>query len=150
MFSVIICQICGSSVPIEIELVLCCMAAEPVEVHPDHLDAVLDDGVLKEPRYCGVVCLDGRFGLFPSNFFECIAEWDHLTCCEIQGHEFCFGGGGHDELDGLGDCKNGSIGAWDWVIFGKVNMWAPAQLHKPGSVKKLASECIAKTIELAR
>ena len=50
MFCVVIHEICRSFVPIKLELVLCCSAAEPVEAHPDHFDAVLDDGVLKESR----------------------------------------------------------------------------------------------------
>ena len=45
-------------------MVLDCPAMEPVEAHPDHLDAVLDDGVLNEIRSCRVVGLDERFGCF--------------------------------------------------------------------------------------
>ena len=39
-----------TSIPIKAELALGRTAAEPVEVHPQHFDAAVDDGVIDKSR----------------------------------------------------------------------------------------------------
>ncbi len=68
----VICQVGGSAVPIETELPLGFPAAKPMQAHPDHFDAALDDGVIYKPHRSGVVRLNGCFGLWPTHFLECI------------------------------------------------------------------------------
>ena len=73
MFCVVVHKIGRTFCPVKAELVLGCPAMEPVEVHPDHLDAALDDGVLNKSSSSCIVGLDGRFWLCPTHFLQCIA-----------------------------------------------------------------------------
>ena len=45
VFGVVICEIMGSLLPIEEELILCLTATEPVQSEPNHFGFALDDGV---------------------------------------------------------------------------------------------------------
>ena len=79
---------------------------EPVKVHVHSfcllgLDFVVDDCLGR-----GVVCLDGRPRLFVAELVKDLSDVDCLLGCNVEGAEFCFGGGGHDVFDDLGDCEN--------------------------------------------
>ena len=59
VLSMIVGQVARAFVPVKAKLALGGAAAPPVEAHPNHLDATLDDGVIGETRSCGVIRLDG-------------------------------------------------------------------------------------------
>ena len=59
MLGVVVGKIGGPAGPVETKLGLGFPAAEPMEAHPDHFDAALDDGVLNESRSHPLSCQSG-------------------------------------------------------------------------------------------
>ncbi len=84
MFGVVIGEIVGAFVPIEAKLALGFSTSEPVDSHANHFDAACDDGVVYESDCSRIVCLDGRLGLWPTHFSECVADGYHVTCGDVQ------------------------------------------------------------------
>ncbi len=83
VLGVVVCHVGGAFFPVKAELALGSTASEPMEMHPDHLDPALNDCVLDESGGSGIVSLDGRWWLFPTHFFERIAQGDHFACCDV-------------------------------------------------------------------
>ena len=61
--------------------------------------------------------LIGNLGCSQHIFVKGSAHGCHFPGCDEQGSKFCLHSGDHDEFDGLGDGKDGTIASWDWVIF---------------------------------
>ena len=68
VFGVIVGNVVGAFIPIELELALRFLAPEPVEAEAEHLDVLCDDSVIREPDCSGVVSLDRRRWLRPAHF----------------------------------------------------------------------------------
>jgi hypothetical protein len=126
MFRVVVCHILQASALVKAELALSCMAPQPMEAHPDHLDPALDDRIADEARSSRIVGLDRRSGLFPSHFFQGCPEGYHFTGCGVQRCEFRLCGQGHDEFDDLGNGEDWPIIPWDGLIFGQEDVGAGA------------------------
>ena len=122
----VICEIMGTTVPIEAELVLCFAATEPVKSEPNHLGFTLDYGVMEKSGSSRIVGLDRCFRLGPSHFLERCAQGDDFSGRDVEGGEFRFGRGRDDKFDDLGDAKDGSVGSGDRVIVGEEDVGAGA------------------------
>jgi hypothetical protein len=67
VFGVVISPVFGARIPVVTKLILRSTAAEPPEAHIHHLAPTRNNSVVNNPRRCGVVCLDGTFGLGPTH-----------------------------------------------------------------------------------
>ncbi len=108
----------------------------------EHFDLSGNDGVIGEFHGSGVVSLDGQRRLWPSHLYECVLESDHLL--------------GDNEVANA--MTNLTI--WETVrtcplrhgmgSFSARKMLVLAQLHDFDLLRKLASECAASIMLLAR
>ena len=83
MLGVIGGPVFGASIPIITKLVLRCSTAEPPKAHIHHLTPARDNGVVDNPSSCGVVGLDGAFGLGPTHVDKGLPVGNHLLCLGI-------------------------------------------------------------------
>ena len=88
VFGVVVSPVFGACIPVVAKLILRCMASQPPELHIYHLASFRDNGIVNNPRCCGVVCLDGGFGLRPSHVDESLAMWEYLTSCDKESGKF--------------------------------------------------------------
>jgi hypothetical protein len=56
-----------------------------------------------------VVCLNGRGGLFMTQFFEDHLAWYCLVCIDVERAKLGFGSRGHDRFDYLGGIQDSTI-----------------------------------------
>ncbi len=70
VFSVVICPVLGSSIPVILKLVLRFVAIKPTKVHIHHLALTWNNCIVGNPSSCGVVSLDRAFRLGPTHINE--------------------------------------------------------------------------------
>ena len=137
MLGMVICHISGLFVPIETELSLCCRTEEPMKSHPNHFNLSLYYGVMNEASH--------SFQPISSNAFQSgiisravvyTAASSASAANALTNFRICDIVSTGPLLRGMGSSSTSK-------------MWAPARLHDLGSVRKLASECDARTIVLA-
>ncbi len=85
VFCVVASPVFGSSIPVVSKLVLRSLAVEPPKAHVHHLAPVRDNSIVNN---CGVVCLNGAFGLGPSHVDEGLAVGNHLLGSDKEGCKF--------------------------------------------------------------
>ena len=81
---------------------------------------------MEKPGSSRIVSLDRRFRLGPTHLLERCAEGDEFTCCDVEGGKFGLSSRCDDKFDDLGDAKNGSVRARDWIIVGEEDVGACA------------------------
>ncbi len=59
MLGVIVGDVVGAYIPVEMELPLRLTAPWPVGAEAEHFDAPANDGIIGDSNHCGVVSLDG-------------------------------------------------------------------------------------------
>ena len=64
--------------PVVTELALGFAAAEPPKAHVHGLHFLSYDGFVGDAQGCGVVCLDGGLGLWPTHFDEGLLQGGHF------------------------------------------------------------------------
>lgn len=109
VFRPIVCKVEFSRSPIESKLLLAFSVTEPVESHVDgfgsfRLYLSIDDSI----SHC-IVSLYRRRRLFVSHFREDDSDVYCFSCHDVESGEFCFGGGGHDVFDDVGNVENGAV-----------------------------------------
>ena len=77
--------------PEKSELALGFSAAEPVEFHVHGFCFARDAGFFGHADCCGVVALDGSWGMGPSHFGEGLTERDHFFGYKEETSKFCLG-----------------------------------------------------------
>ena len=70
MLRKIICQVVGSTAPVDEKLALVDTVADPIKAHVDGFRAALLDSVVGNPSGTGIVCLDGSGVLRVAHVFE--------------------------------------------------------------------------------
>ena len=88
VFSVVISQILGASIPTVMEMVLRGPAVKPPKAHIPHLVPMRGNSVVNDPCSSGVVSLDGAPGLGPSHVNEDLPVGNHFSCCDEEGSQF--------------------------------------------------------------
>ena len=109
--------------------------------------------LLVKPGGGRVVGLNGSSWLGPIHFHECVLKWNECFGCDEEATKFGIGCGGHNKFNDLGDCKDGAIHAWNWVVFREeyVSTHAAASFAdvKVGSVSMGGSNHLAGSIDNA-
>ena len=116
MLGVVVGPVFGASIPIVTKLVLRCSTAKPPKAHIHHLTPARDNGVVDNPSSCGVVGLDGAFGLGPTHVDKGLPVGNHLSCCDEKGSQLRFCSRSHDKFDDLGNGENGAVEPWEGYI----------------------------------
>ena len=70
VLGVIVAQVCDAGMPVDEELTLSCMVADPIKAHVDRFLSFFLDGVVGEAVGCGVVNLDWRGRLWVPHFVQ--------------------------------------------------------------------------------
>jgi hypothetical protein len=76
---VVVSPVFGSSIPVVSKLVLRGLTMEPPKAHIHHLAPAWNNSIVNNPCRCGVVCLNGAFGLGPSHVNEGLVVGNHLS-----------------------------------------------------------------------
>ncbi len=79
VFCVVVSPGFGSSIPVVSKLVLRGLAMNPPKANIHHFAPAWDNIIVNNPCCCGVVCLNGAFGLGPSHVNEGLAVGNHLS-----------------------------------------------------------------------
>eukprot|EP00978_Attheya_sp_CCMP212_P005112 scaffold11298_cov50-Attheya_sp.AAC.3 len=99
MFGKVICQISSAFPPVDMELAFCSSILEPVKAHVDGFGAALFDCVIDDASRTAGVDLKGCRWLGMAHFFQDDTEDDSFAGIEETRAEFCFGGGGQDDVE---------------------------------------------------
>jgi hypothetical protein len=150
---VVVSPVFGSSIPVVSKLVLRSSAVEPPKLHVHHLAPVWDNSIVNNPCCCGVVCLNGAFGLGPSHIDEGLAVGNHLLGSDKEGCKFRFCNRCHNKFDDLGNGEHSTIELWVGVILGEEDM-CPSTAARLGfieetSVSMCAHDHVASSIDNA-
>ncbi len=76
LFSEVIGEITGAWGPIDVELALLDLIADPIKSHIHRFGSDLLDGVVDDSKSSGVIGLDGRGRLWMPHFDAGSAEWN--------------------------------------------------------------------------
>ena len=117
IFGAIIGNIVSTRIPKEPELALSFAAGEPVVLHVHGFGLTLDDGVISNTNYSGVITLDGRFGMGPTHIDKVLTKLDHGFGAYEESRNFGFGSRGHEKLDYFGDSEDRAIYGRDRIVF---------------------------------
>ena len=103
------------------------MAAEPVVLDVDGFGFVLDDGVISKSNCGGVITLDGRFGLRPTDIDKGMMNLDHGFGADEEARNFSFGAEDITNLIIWATVRTGLFLVGTWVS-SDIMMWAPARI----------------------
>ena len=131
-FGGVVSKVGGARTPVVSKLSLGFPAAEPPEAHVHGLHFFCYDGFVGDTQGGGVVCLDGRLGLWPTHFNEGLAERNHFFGANEESSKFGLSSGGRNKFDDLCDGEDGSIVGRDRVIFRAHNVSASAAARFAG------------------
>ena len=90
MLGTVIYFIFWSRRPIIPELFLGLSVSEPPQFHVWIFGCFVDYCFVCESHCCLIIRLNGCLRLWTSHFYECIAKWYHLFCCDKKCRHFCF------------------------------------------------------------
>ncbi len=113
--------------PVVSKLATTFFVAEPTVFH-DHCFQFFDDIVVDDAKCSGVACLHWCQRLGMTHEFESIASGDGLSAVYVESSHLGLCHPGHDRLDYLYDCEDGTFVWW----FGRVAGYEkcpPAWLH---------------------
>ena len=109
IFGTVVDKVGGARCPKVAELVLIIPETDPMELHVHWFGLKMNYGLVGYSKICGVVALDGSFGLWPANFDESLEEGHHFFGTYEEAYKFRFSSQGHDKLDGFWNCEDWSI-----------------------------------------
>ena len=98
------------------------MAADPVVLHVHGFSLTLDDVVISNTNYIGVITLDGRFGMGPAHIDKVLTNLDHGFGADEESRNFGFGSKGHEKLDYFGNSEDRAVYGRDMIVFGEHDM----------------------------
>ena len=117
VFGAIIRKIIGTRSPKEPELTLIFAAAEPLVLYFRGFGLTLNDGIIRNINFSGVIALDGRFWLRPTNLDKGLTKLDHGFGTDEEAGNLGFGSRGHDKLEYLGNSKERAVSGRDRSVF---------------------------------
>ena len=117
IFGAIIGKIVGTRSPKKTELALRFVASEPVVLHVHGFVLIMDDVVISNTNYIGVITLDSRFGMRENHLDKVLTKLDHGFGADKEARNFGFGSRRHDKLDYLGNSEDRDISDRDRSFF---------------------------------
>ena len=85
------------------------VAKELVVLHVHSFGLTLDDGVIRNTNYSGVITLYGSFCLSPIHLNKGTTKLDHGFGTYEEARNLVFSSRGHDKLDNLGNSKDRAV-----------------------------------------
>lgn len=114
VFGVVVGQIFDAGFPVDTKLTLADTISHPVKTHVDGFGAALFDCVVDDTGGAGVVNLDGRGRLRPTEINESGANGHSVLGIVEAGANLRFGGRCHDVAQDVADNVDRSIERWVW------------------------------------
>jgi hypothetical protein len=118
VFGEVIGKVGFAGLPMDAEVALADMVADPIETHVDCFRSALFDGIIDDAMGTGVIDLDGCWRLRPIHFFEGDAKRTGVLGVVKACTNFCFGGGRKDVAHDGAINVDGAIEFGRWSICG--------------------------------